>query len=477
MPKSQDSTTAYIPPSNFEAEEAVLGAVLIDNDALHEVAHFLRPEHFYREQNKWLYEAYLYLSKTKTPIDIVTLAEELSNRGRLEEMGGEATIIGLVNTVPTSIHIFHYAKIVESLATRRQLLGAASTIANLAGDTDLELETVLSDSESILFDISHQRSTTQIKSMKDVAAEHLENIEHMNEHGTVQGVSTGFMDLDKGLSAGGFEKGQLVMIAADTGMGKSALLLDIITNAAKDGHKSALFTLEMTEQQMFQRKVAAESKVPVSQLKNPQNMKQDEWVKYYDALGRLSELPVHIDESAFITPMQLLSKCRRLQATTGLDIVAVDYLALMGADGVHNNETLRLGSISRALKLIAKELHVILVVCAQLNAKQIGQRQDKRPQLTDLRFSSDPNNDSDVVLFIYRDEYYNPDTSERPNIGEVTCAKQREGFLFTADLFWQAAFATFKSLQRQEIDFNSPPEKKEKSTGPSMVPMRDKVPE
>ena len=302
----------------------------------------------------------------------------------------------------------------------------------------------------------------------------------MNEHGTVQGVSTGFMDLDKGLSAGGFEKGQLVMIAADTGMGKSALLLDIITNAAKGGHKSALFTLEMTEQQMFQRKVAAESKVPVSRLKNPRSMGDAEWTKYYEALGKLSELPIHIDESAFITPMQLLSKCRRLQATTGLDIVAVDYLALMGADGDHNNETLRLGSISRALKLIAKELNVILIVCAQLNAKQIGQRQDKRPQLTDLRFSSDPNNDSDVVLFIYRDEYYNPDTSERPGIGEVSCAKQREGFLFTADLFWQAQFATFKSLQRQDLNFNDPPPKPKPAlseTGSSMVPMREKVPE
>ena len=260
MPKSQNETKAYIPPSNFEAEEAVLGAILIDNEALHEIGHFLKPMHFYREVHKWIYEAILYLSKTRTPIDMITLSEELSSRGRLEEIGGTAGVIGLLNTVPTSINVLHYAKIVESLATRRQLLSAASTIASLAGDTDLELEQVLGDSESVLFDISHQRSTTQIKSIKDVASEHLENLQHMNEHGTVQGVSTGFMDLDKGLSAGGFEKGQLVMIAADTGMGKSALLLDIITNAAKGGHKSALFTLEMTEQQMFQRKVAAESK-------------------------------------------------------------------------------------------------------------------------------------------------------------------------------------------------------------------------
>jgi len=470
MPKQNEHDSVILPPSNFEAEEAVLGSILIDNNAIFEIGHFLKPLHFYRESNRLIFETFLHLSKTKEPLDIITVPAELSRRGHLEDVGREAYILSLVNVVPTSINIVHYARIVEKLAVRRQLIAAASIVANLAYDNDLEIEDIVGQAEKVIFDVAHQRMANQTKTMKEVASDHLEHIESLNEHGAVEGISTGFLDMDAMFSGGGMEKDQLIMIAGDTGMGKSALLLDIITNAAKKGHKTALFTLEMSERQMFQRKVASESRVLSSKLKDPRTLNEAEWKAYYAAAGRLSELPIHIDDSAFITPMQLLSKCRRLQATEGLDVIGVDYLALMGADGEHGNETLRLGSISRAFKLIAKELNCALVVCAQLNAKQIAQRADRRPKLADVRGSSDPNNDSDVVILIYRDEYYNPETSERPNIGEAIFAKQREGATGIIDLYWNGPFMCFRDLQRSEIDLHEIQDRITEESSASMVP-------
>lgn len=442
-----------IPPNNIDAEESVLGSIMIDPESLYDVSHFLSPDHFYREKNKWIYEVFLELSRTKTPLDPITIADALRRRNQLEEIGGEGYIIGLLATVPTSIHVEAYAKIVEDMATRRRIIVAASTAASLAMDQEEPLESVVSQAEAALFSVSKNRVGHKIKHIKDVAIEHMDRMEQINETGVIPHITTGFADLDRCLSAGGFEKGQLVLIPGDTGMGKSSLLLGMMMNAAKKGHKCAMFTLEMTDLQMFQRQVSAETRIPVSTLKQA-TLTEAEWVKYYEELGRLSELNFHIDESAFITPMGLLSKCRRIQARNGLDVVGVDYLALMSADGDFRNETLRLGYISKTLKLIAKDLDVVMLVCAQLNSKQIAMRQDKRPQLSDLRFSSDPNNDSDVVMSIYRDDYYNQETSERPNIGEIIIGKQREGPTAIINLFWQGQLMAFRNLERQSIKLN-----------------------
>lgn len=440
--------------NDFAAEEAVLGSILIDNDSLYEVAHFLTPDDFYREKNKWVYEVLIELGKNKTPFDIITVSDGLRKRHQLEEIGGEPYIIGLLNGVPTSINIVAYAKIIEDMATRRRILSASSLAAQLALDTEEPIDSVVAQAESALFSVSKDRPSHTITHIKDVARDHLELLESIREGGELPVIKTGFMDLDRVLSAGGFERGQLIMIPGDTGMGKSALLLGMMMNAAKEDHKCALFTLEMTALQMFQRQVAADARISVGSMKQAA-MTEAEWVKYYDSMGRLSELDFHIDDSAFMTPMTLLSKCRRIQARDGLDVVGVDYLALMGADGDHQNETLRLASISKTLKLIAKELNVVMIVAAQLNSKQIAARQDKRPQLGDLRFSSDPNNDSDVVLLLYRDGYYNGEASERPNIAEVVIGKQREGFTPIVDLFWQAEYMAFRDLQRQSIDLKT----------------------
>jgi replicative DNA helicase len=440
---------------NYGAEESVLGSIIIDNDAIFDVSHFLLPDHFHKVTHQWIYKAMLSLAESKTPIDPVTLSEKLRQANQLEDVGDTPGIINLMNTVPTSMSVVHYANIVKDLSTRRRIISAAEQAARLAYDETLTIQDVQSGAERTMFNASTDNRGDEVRHISDVARDHLDHLENIREHGIVTGIPTGLYELDDALNAGGLEPGTFVIVAADTGMGKSSLLLNMISHAAKNGYKGALFTLEMTALQVFQRQVAIETKIPVSRYKRGE-LSQDEMAMYYAELGKLSELGIYIDQSPFLTPMQLLSKCRRMQMKDGLDLVMVDYLALMQSDQKEANETLRLGSISRALKLIAKDLNVPVVCAAQLTSKSIAQRQDKRPQLADMRFSSDPNNDADVVTFIYRDEYYNPDTSDRPNVAEIIFGKQREGPTPTIDLYWQAHLMSFRNLQRQSVDLNKP---------------------
>jgi replicative DNA helicase len=439
-----------IPPNNFEAEESVLGCVLIDNESIFDVAYFLKPEFFYREINNKIFSHMLEMSRERRPIDLITLCDELRDAGWLEEVGGEAYIIGLINTVPTSVNVMHYAKIIEEKAVRRQLITAASKTASLAFDETVDIEEVMTESEAAIFDVATGEDPHKGTEISDVARRHMTMMDKISEGDYNPGIPTGYIDLDRCLRAGGFERGQLVLVPGDTGMGKSSLLLCMATSMAKKDFSVVFFTLEMTGEQLFQRQISQETRIPSKHYYNNQ-LDEGQWSNYYEKIGILSDLPMHIDDAAKISPMSMLSKCRRIQARMGLDIVFVDYLALMDADGKHNTETLRLDSISRNLKMIAKALDVVVVCAAQLTSKQIANRMDKRPTLTDLRNSTDPNNHSDIVIFVYRDDYYNPETSERPNIAEVNMAKQRDGIEAIIDLYWQREYAMFKNLERLEI--------------------------
>jgi replicative DNA helicase len=438
-----------IPPSNIEAEEAVLGSILVDPQSLFDVAHIITHKDFFRETNGWIFRAMTELSRKNSPVDFITVTDELRRKNVLEEIGGEAYIIGLINVVPTSVNVVHYAKIVKSTAIRRQLIVAAGKAASGAFDEEEDIETVLAEAEKAIFDVAHTRQSRQATQIKEVASAHMERMEYLNETGGVDTIQTGFIDLDRLLS-GGFERGSLILVPGDTGMGKSSMLISMATNMAQAGFGIAIYSLEMPNRQVFQRQVSAETRIPVRYFKTPHEMTDEQWGKYYESTGKLSELPVHIDDSG-ITPMSLLSKSRRIQLMYGLDVVFIDYLALVGTEANFNNETLRLASISRALKLIAMELDVVIVAAAQLNSKDIAKRQDKRPTLDAVRWSSDPNSDSDVVMFVYRDDYYNPETSQKPNITEVHVAKQREGPTGIVDLYWHAELMTLRNLQRQEI--------------------------
>ncbi len=438
-----------LPPHSTEAEEAVLGSLLIDPDAIFEVASFLRPEAFYRVANRWIYDSILALSERREPIDFITLTEELRRREQLEEVGGEAYLIGLLNVVPTSINARSYAQVVEAASTRRKLISAAGTIANLAYNEAEDISVVIDRSEQTLFGVSEERTTRDLVPVKQITRTYLERVEELNRRGDdVIGVPTGFKDLDRLL--GGLNRSDLVIVAARPGMGKTSLQNAMALTAARRYNKRvALFNLEMSGEQLVQRMISAETRIDSQRLRRG-NLAEQEWPIFMQAIGRLSETSIFIDDTPSITPMQLRTKCRRLYAEHGIDLIMIDYLQLMNSEFRTANRVQEISDISRGLKTLARELDVPVVAAAQLS-RAVESRQDKRPMLSDLRDSGSIEQDADVVMFIYRDEYYNEDT-ERPNIAEINIAKHRNGPTGSVDLFWHGKLATFRNLQSSEVD-------------------------
>lgn len=438
-----------LPPHSIEAEEAILGSLLIDPDAIFDVATFLKSDSFYSVKNRWVYEAILSLNERRDPLDLITLTEELRRREHLEEVGGEAYIISLLHAVPTAINAESYGRVVEATAVRRQMIRAASDIANLAYNEAEDINVVIDRAEQTLFSISEERTTRDLVPIRYIASQYLERIQELHARGDdVIGVPTGFTDLDRLL--GGLNKSDLIIIAARPGMGKTSLQNAIALTAARRYSKRvAIFNLEMSGEQLVQRMIAAETRIDSQRLRRG-DLHENEWPIFMEAIGRLSETRIFIDDTPSITPNQLRTKCRRLYAEHGLDLVMIDYLQLMQAERSSNNRVMEISEISRALKGLARELDVPVMAAAQLS-RAVEQRQDKRPQLSDLRDSGSIEQDADIVLFIYRDEYYYPDTTERPNIAEVAIAKHRNGPTGTIDLYWHGQLATFRNLQRQEI--------------------------
>jgi replicative DNA helicase len=443
------SAPERLPPSNIEAEEALLGSLLIDTDAIFDVATFLRPDAFHREKNRWIYDAILALNSRRDPVDLITLADELRRRNQLEELGGEAFLIGLLNTVPTSINARSYGRIVEATALRRRMIGAASTIANLAFEEEEDISFVIDKAERALFSISEERTTRDLMPVKDIARNYLDRIEELHERGDeVIGVPTSFTDLDRLL--GGLNRSDLIIVAARPGMGKTALQLAIGQAAARRyGKRVAIFSLEMSGEQLVQRMIAAETRIDSQRLRRG-DLHEGEWPLFYEAVGRLSETQLFIDDTPSITPLQLRTKCRRLYAERGIDLIMVDYLQLMQTERSNNNRVQEISEISRELKGLARELDIPVVAASQLS-RAVESRQNKRPMLSDLRDSGSIEQDADVVMFIYRDEYYNPESSERPNIAEINIAKHRNGPTAVVDLYWHGQLATFRNLRRTEI--------------------------
>ncbi len=438
-----------LPPHSLEAEEALLGSLLIDPDALFEVNSFLRPEAFYRTHNRWIYEAILSLSDRREPIDLITLTEELRRREQLADIGGEAYVIGLLNTVPTAINAPNYGRLVEATAIRRKLVSAASAIANLAYDEREDINVVIDRAEQTLFAISEERTTRDLVPIRQIAGDYLDRIQELRERGDdFVGIPTGFTDLDRLL--GGLNKSDLIIIAARPGMGKTSLQNAMaLTAATKHGKRIAMFNLEMSGEQLVQRMIAAETKIDSQRLRRGQ-LAEQEMPIFMEAVGRLSETRIFIDDTPSITPNQLRTKCRRLYAEHGLDLVMIDYLQLMQAERSTNNRVQEISEISRGLKGLARELNVPVLAAAQLS-RAVEQRAEKRPLLSDLRDSGSIEQDADIVMFIYRDDYYN-DASERPNIAEINVAKHRNGPTGSIDLYWHGKLATFRNLQRQEIN-------------------------
>ncbi|HID89368.1 MAG TPA: replicative DNA helicase [Anaerolineae bacterium] len=426
-------------PHNVEAEEAVLGSLLIDPEALFRVAPFLRPEDFYIRKNGWIYEAILALHERREPIDFVTLCTELEARGQLEEVGGAAYITRLIDAVPSAIHVEAYGRLVEEAAVRRRLISAAGDIAQLAYREEQGIEEVVDRAEQALFAVSQRRLVREMAPIQEVIRQYYDRIEYLYEHrGEPLGVPTGFVDLDRLL--GGLQKSDLIIVAARPGVGKTSLCLSFARNAARLGKHVAIFSLEMSAEQVVQRLVAAETGIDAQRLRLG-HLHEDEWPLFVQATGVLSELPIFIDDTPSISALQLRTKARRLHAEHGLDLVVVDYLQLMTTETRVENRVQEVSYISRMLKGLARELDVPLVAASQLS-RAVEQRTDKRPVLSDLRESGSLEQDADVVMFIYREELYKPET-ERQHIADIIVAKHRNGPTGVVQLFFRQQLAQF----------------------------------
>ncbi len=413
-----------LPPQNIEAEQAVLGSLLIDRDAVIRVAPFLRAEDFYRETHAQIYQAILDLFDKREPADFVTLCATLENRGQLEAVGGLAYITSLINAVPTSIHIEHYGHIVETAALRRRLIDAAGQIARLAYEEDRDLEEVIDRSEAIIFDVTERRESKDLVRLKQLVNSYYDRIEYLQQHrDELIGLPTGFVDMDKLL--GGLQPSDLVIVAGRPGMGKTSFMLSMAQSAAlKQRAVVAFFTLEMSGEQLVQRMISSETGIDSRRLMVG-DIQDMEWERLLKASGDLSETLIFIDDTPSPTPLEIRSKCRRLAAEFDLDLVVIDYLQLMSGGMRIENRQQEISYISRSLKGLARELRVPVMAGAQLS-RAVEARQDKRPILSDLRESGSIEQDADVVMFLYRDEVYD-ELTDRRNIADIIIAKHRNG--------------------------------------------------
>ena len=436
-----------IPPHSVEAEQSVLGSILLDKDAMISVSETLIPEDFYKEAHRVIYECMLKLYNNQSEIDLITLADELRDQGYLDDIGGIAYITSLSTIVPTTSNIKYYINIVKEKSISRQLISAANDIINLGYDSSTKVEDVLENAEKKIFDISQERTTNDFQPINQVLTETLSMLEKLyEEKSDVTGLTTGFRDLNKKIN--GLQRSDLLLIAARPAMGKTAFALNLVQNAALKGDASvAVFSLEMSKEQLVQRMVAAQSSVELKKIKTG-TLAANDWPRITDGMAVLSGAKIHIDDTPGIKISELRSKCRKLKIEKGLDLVLIDYLQLMEGEGHNESRQQEIDKISRSLKILAKELDCPVVALSQLS-RAPEQRADHRPMLSDLRESGSIEQDADIVMFLYRDEYYNPDT-ERKNIGEVIVAKNRHGETGTVELVWFGEIQKFADKMREE---------------------------
>lgn len=446
-------TKPYIeqPPNNVGAEEATLGSILVDYGYLTTLSDFLKPEDFYLERHGWIYRAMVDLFAKSQPVDIVLLSDLLKERGQLDEIGGEAYLISLLNATPTAIHAEYYARLVERDSLRRRLLQAAGKVAKLAY-SDTDPNTLLTQAESLLLEVSSSRVGTNTTCfMGDLANLVYDHIERVKQAGDgLTGIPTGLTDLDKLL--GGLQRSDMVVMAGRPGMGKTSLAMQIAKIAAKkQGKRTLFFSLEMGKEQLAQRVIASEAGIDVPRIRAG-NIRDEEWPIFFEAQKALSTWPIAVDDAAILTPTSLRSKAIRHHAEHGLDLIIIDYLQLMRGDGKYQgNRVQEVSDISRACKMVARELNVPLLALSSLS-RACESRADKRPMLSDLRESGSIEADSDVVIFLYRDEVYNPDT-EFPNVAEVIVSKHRSGPTGVLSAYFKKHLTEFVDLAVRVVDF------------------------
>ncbi len=453
IPTFEDNQPAgpQVVPHSREAEEAVIGAILINPEAYYDVAEFLQGEDFYIHRHRWIWNAFNRLHETRSPIDFLTVTEELNQQGQLAEVGGPAFLTTLINNVPSSLHAAAYGRIIEETAVRRGMLEAANRIAKLAYDEEAGLEAVMNDAEKAVFGVSERRMTRDLAPIQEVLSEYYDRVGELAARPEeIHGVPTGFIDLDKLLS--GLQPSDFLIIAGRPGMGKSGFVLSAAKNAAQTHKKHvAIFSLEMSNEQLVQRLIAQETGIDSQRLRTGK-LEDHEWPLFTHAIEVLSDTRIFLDDTPAITPLQLRTKCRRLHLEYRLDLIIIDYLQLMTGDTRTDNRVQEVSYISRNLKVLARELNVPVLAAAQLS-RAVEQRADKRPVLSDLRESGSLEQDSDIVMFIYRPEVYEDDPAKQ-NIAEIIISKHRNGPVGNVQLIFRKNLAKFENAVTSKTDLS-----------------------
>ena len=439
-----------IPPHDLEAEQAVLGSMLTDKDAVISAIEKLKVDSFYRDDNKIIYESILNLYNRAEPIDIITVKDELSSLGKFEQVGGLEYIASLPDKVPTTANVEKYIKIVEEKAVLRNLIKTANEIIELGYDPTEEVDHIMDSAEKKIFDIMQDKSQKGYTAIKDVLVDSFTQLEELyNRKQHITGVPTGFVELD--YKTAGLHPSDLVLIAARPAMGKSAFALNIAANAAlKANVPVVVFSLEMSKEQMVNRILCSEAMVDSNKVRTGK-LDEEDWEKLAGSIGPLSEAEIYIDDTPGISVMEIRAKCRKLKLEKNIGLVVIDYLQLVqGTNKRGGSREQEISEISRSLKMLAKEIGVPVIALSQLS-RAVEQRPDHRPMLSDLRESGAIEQDADIVMFLYRDDYYNQE-SEKKDIAEVIIAKHRGGSTGTVELLWLGNYTKFVNLEKRFDD-------------------------
>jgi replicative DNA helicase len=436
-----------IPPHNLEAEESLLGAMLLSRDAIAAAVECCASDDFYKPAHGHIYSAVTTLYTRGEPADPVTVADELRRAGVLDAVGDASILISLQVNTPSTANASHYARIVEEHALLRRLVAVAGEIAEMGYTVPDDVSEVVDRAEAMVFEVAQRRVVDTMSSLRDLLAQGLDHLEQLYERGdTITGVPTGYIDLDNQLA--GLQPSNLIVVGARPAMGKTSFALGIVNHAAmKTGKPVLLFSLEMSHLELTQRMLCSEARVDATRMRNGRLLEAD-WPKISDAIGRLGDAPIFIDDNPNVTVMDIRAKSRRLMAREDLGLVVVDYLQLMSGHQRNRaeNRQVEVSEISRGLKVLARELNVPVVALSQLS-RNLEMRQDKRPVLADLRESGSIEQDADVVLFIYRDEVYNPESPDR-GAAEIIVAKHRNGPVGTSHLAFVDHHTRFENMAR-----------------------------
>ncbi len=440
---------SQIPPHSVEAEQSVLGAMLLDREAVFVALEIVKPPDFYKEAHREIYEAMLSLFHKEEPVDLLTLTEEMRSRGTLDAVGGIPYLTSLSSHVPRTVHVEYYARLVEEKAVLRRLIHSSGEIMQWGYRPEVEVQELIEQAQKNIYDITQSQYRQGFTLINDLLSTTFDEIEKRYENKqTITGLTTGFNDLDRKLN--GFHPSDLILVAARPAMGKSAFALNLAQNAALRAEASvAIFSLEMSKEQLILRMLAAESMVDLGKIQSGR-LNEEEWTRIAQAMIPLSRAKIHFDDSAGISVTEMRSKSRRLKMEKGLDLVLIDYLQLMQGETRSENRQQEISSISRNLKIMAKELDCPVIALSQLS-RAPEQRADHKPILSDLRESGAIEQDADVVMFLYREAYYDEE-SEKQNMAEIIVSKHRHGETGTIEMVWMGEFQKFADASRYRTD-------------------------